>query len=224
MATRSPALIFRRAPIWYQIIGYGLFGIGAWVLWWNVRLTLIGLAGMGIAPQLALPLGWLIAGIESAVSIFVTQPENWDDIWSIIQVPTASRSVPKLTKLILSSLILGLLGTILLGVYWFDFVTTFQGLFGVGAITSDRAIIVLAYCLGTEVCSFFAFQVLRMYKIAKLEALEEAASIEPHRAYNQIMLQHRIELAKEQARAQVERERAQFAGQSGRGAGAPRVA
>lgn len=203
-------LVFRRAPGWYKLIGFACFGAGGWLLWYNVELTLLGLSKLGVAITYAYPLGFAMAAIEAAVSIFVTQPENWDDIWAIVQSPIQSRSLPKLAKIGLSSFVLGLLTTILVGVYYFDFVTTYQGLFGNVPAQWLSSVIVLSFCLGTEVCSFFGFQALRMGKIAKLEALDEQATLAPRTVYAEEMIKHRTEISKAQAQMQAQQEWQQF--------------
>ena len=203
-------LVFRRAPIWYKFIAFGCLATGVWVLWVNVNLTLIGLQALGIPLDFGYPLGLAMAAIEAAVSIFVTQPENWDDIWAIVQSPINSHALPKIVKVCLSSCIIGLLAGILIGVYYFDFHTTYTGLFGETDINTKSSIIVLAFCLGTEVCSFFSFQAFRMGKIAKLEVLDEETTIAPRKVYAEEMLEHRKNLAKAQARYTVDMEWQQF--------------
>ncbi len=209
--TRKRGLVFRRAPKWYVSIGWACFLTGGWVLWMNVKLTLMGLALLGVPLAYAQPLGFAMAAIEAAVSIFVTQPENWDDIWTVVQSPINNYSLPRLAKVALSSVVLGLLLAILGGIYFFDFTTTFQGLFkGAEMVTWRFAIIVLAFCLGTEVASFFGFQCLRMSKIAALEVLDENMSIEPRKVYAETLVEHRKNLARMQAQIQIQQEMSQF--------------
>ncbi|MFG6101693.1 hypothetical protein U2F10_05535 [Leptothoe sp. EHU-05/26/07-4] len=200
-------LVFRRSPIWTQSIGIACFILGAWVLWRNVELTIIGLGNMGINPVYAQPLGWTMASIEAAVSIFLTSPENWDDIWGLLNAPLNHNGLPKVPKYILASLILGLFLLTLIGVYWFDYNTTWLGLFpNSQSPTENQVLIVLAFNLGTELASFFGFQSMRMSKIASIEVLEESLTVEPKKAYIQRLLQHRIDTAKRQADAQIAQE------------------
>lgn len=203
--------VFRRAPFWYSAVGFACFIFGGWVLWANIALTRDGLILEGWQTQHIWPIAWGIAAIEAAVSIFITQPENWDDIWSSLEDLTGGkeRSAPPLVGLILSALIVAAVVAMCFGAYAFDFFSTHAGLYPEQAVTSKTGLFTLGYNFGTELLSFFGHQALRLGKVAKADAIQERLEIEPRNVYGSALLRHRIAMAEQQAQEQIHDERRQ---------------
>lgn len=70
-----------RHPLYYQLVGYGLYGFGGLALMVNTRCTAIAYQD-GALP---LVIGWLFAGLFSAVAIgvglFLGSPATWGALW-----------------------------------------------------------------------------------------------------------------------------------------------
>lgn len=210
--TTTHKQVFRRASLWYSLIGWGAILSGGWILYRNVQLTRIGLFAEGwrAIDVDAIALG--MAALESAVSIFATQPENWDDIWiNLEDMGTGGKSqMPLVVKLIFSAILVGFIATACIGAYCFDFYSTHGGLYPGQVIVGKSALFSLGFNFGTELLAFFGFQCLRSAKRVKREELLERLEVEPANRYNQKLLQHRNHFAEQQAEDDIKDERAAY--------------
>jgi hypothetical protein len=212
MSTGFEKQVFRRSAMWLFVVGWSLYVFGGWLLWVNVSYTMQGLANDGWNDAFAVSaMGCAIASVEAGVRIFLTQPENWDGVWgSMEQLVTDGDSRGKTPGWISSTLIAIILVFILamcFGAYAFDFFSTFQGIYPDQEYTAKRCLFTLGLNFGTELCAFLGHQVLRMHKVARLEQLNERMYMEPQFEFAKGMREHRIWLAQQQARTQIQRER-----------------
>lgn len=208
--------VFRRPAPWYKIVAFACFGFGGWVLLANVELTILGLVAEGWPESFIQPIAWGIAAVEAAVSIFLTQPENWDDLWAGVEGIASDRgnsSLPGWVGLVLAALFITLVVGMTGGAYAFDFFSTHQGLNGLDApITWKTALFTLGYNWGTELLCFFGWQSMRMGKLASRDQLQEKLEIEPEIILREQLLEHRKQLAKRAAQQQIDHERRQMGG------------
>ena len=213
--------VFRRPTKWYRFVGFACFVFGGWVLWANIRLSILGLAAEEWPEGFIQPIAWGIAAIEAAVSIFVTQPENWDDIYSGLEEIGSGKDgqrLPGLVSLLLAAIFLTLILGMCAGAYLFDFYSTHSGLYAIDApVTLKTALFTLGYNLGTELLCFFGWQALRLAKIAERDQLKEEMVLDPEIEWRRQLARHRVGLAREQARDQIADEKASYQQQRRKG-------
>ena len=212
---------FRRASAWYKFVALSCFGAGGWVLWQNVELSRLGLRADGWVDANIWPIAIGIAALESAVSIFLTQPENWDDIWANLEgLGGSGEKMPTSVKIALSAFCLLMLLAMCVGAYAFDFYSTHEGLYPGGLISFKTALFTLGYNFGTELLAFFGFQCLRMSKFAERGEIQERSILEPQNRYGRQMLRHRVDMADQRAQFDIQKEREAWARSQGfRGGG-----
>lgn len=212
MSTGFEKQVFRRSASWLFIVGWSLHVFGGWLLWVNVSYTMTGLANDGWNDASAVSaMGCAIAAVEAGVSIFLTQPENWDSVWgSMEQLVTDGDNrgkTPGWVSTTLIALILLFILAMCIGAYCFDFLSTYQGLYPDQPYTAKRCLFTLGLNFGTELCAFLGHQVLRMHKVARVEQLTEKMYMQPQIEYAKRLQQHRVWLAQQQAQQQINRER-----------------
>ena len=203
---RNSKMMFRRAPAWYTLMGWGALLSGGWILWQNVALTRLGLFNDGWSAVNINPIAVGIAVLEGAISIFVTNPENWDEIWDLIEGAGEQVSVgaPRIIKLAIGAIFCVLILAFISGAYAFDFFSTHTGLYGIEAVITFKSMLfTLGYNFGTELLSFFGFQCLRAGKQASIDNLREQATVEP----DFIRAKENLRQAREIAKLDVERRR-----------------
>jgi hypothetical protein len=206
--------VFRRPAPWYRIVAISCFCFGGWVLMANIELTILGLVAEGWPREFIDPLAWGIAAIEAAVSIFLTQPENWGDLWDGLEDVATGRdesTLPGWLGLALAATFLTVVLAMTAGAYAFDFFSTHSGLYGLEVgITWKSALFTLGYNWGTELLCFFGWQSWRMARIASRDNLTERMEVEPEIIWREQLLQHRTAMAKEMAQDQIQAEKASY--------------
>jgi hypothetical protein len=219
MTSTKPRNVFRRPAPWYRIVGLACFCFGGWVLLANIELTVLGLVEEGWPREFINPLAWGIAAIEAAVSIFLTQPENWGDLWDGLEDIATGRdesALPGWLGLALAATFLTVIAAMTMGAYAFDFFSTHSGLYGLeGEITWKTALFTLGYNWGTELLCFFGWQSLRMGKLADRDNLAERMEVEPEIVWRQQILKHRTDMAREMAQDQIHSEKTAYRGDKG---------
>ena len=67
-------------------MGWCLYAFGGWLLFINVSYTMLGLQNDGWDDLNAVSaMACVIAAVEAGVSIFLSQPENWDSVWGSME-------------------------------------------------------------------------------------------------------------------------------------------
>lgn len=212
MSTGFEKQVFRRSANWLFVVGWALYIFGGWLLWINVSYTMLGLQNDGWNDINAVAaMACVIAAVEAGVSIFLTQPENWDSVWGSMEQLVADGDnrgkTPGWVSTTLIAIILLFILAMCIGAYAFDFFSTFQGLYPDADYTAKRCLFTLGLNFGTELCAFLGHQVLRMSKVARVEQLNEKMYIEPQIEYAKRLEQHRKWLAQQQAQQQIRAER-----------------
>lgn len=203
--------VFRRSANWLVLVGWALYLFGGWVLTVNINYTMKGLTSDGWNDTGAVwAMGCLIAAVEAGISIFLTQPENWDDIYASLEELVTGRNHNKTPSWISTVVIVLILFAVLamcMGAYAFDFLSTHDGLYPDQGFTTKSILFTLGLNFGTELAAFLGHQVLRMAKIVRLEQQNERMYLEPQARYAQTLMGHRLWLAEQQALQQIARER-----------------
>ena len=192
-----------RHPLYYRILGYGLYAVGGLALAVNTRCTALAYANEG-AP---LQLGWMLACLYSAIAIgvglFLSNPVTWSQLWAAFVSTAASTrqgaAAPKaITATILGLLVVGMLGFLSL-VYVADWRSTsdYIGQFvepGFYALTAIGALIV-----GPEVSFIVAHNILAMGKRSAISTLSESSQVDPQVVYLSEARKHAMRMAKQAA-------------------------
>ena len=212
MTTGFEKQVFRRSANWLFVVGWCLYAFGGWLLFINVSYTMLGLQNDGWDDLNAVSaMACVIAAVEAGVSIFLSQPENWDSVWGSMEQLVSDGDqrgkTPGWVTTTLLAVILLFIVAMCIGAYCFDFFSTFQGLYAEQPYTAKRCLFTLGLNFGTELCAFLGHQVLRMCKIARIEQLNERMYLEPQLEYAKQLRIHRKWLAEQQARSQIQAER-----------------
>ena len=194
-----------RHPLYYQILGYALYFVGGLALAINTRCTALAYANEG-AP---LPMGWMLACLYSAiaigVSLFLTNPATWSQLWASFVATAASTKqgagVPAMiTASILAAIVVGLISFVG-AVYAADWISTadYIARFIPAGFYSFTA--VLALIVGPEVCFIVAHSVLSMGKRSSIATLTESSQLDPQRVYLAAVRRNGLKMAKQAAAA-----------------------
>ena len=194
-----------RHPLYYQILGYALYFVGGLALAINTRCTALAYANEG-AP---LQLGWMLACLYSAiaigVSLFLTNPVTWGQLWASFVTTAASTrqggGAPKvITATILALLVVGMIAFVS-AVYVADWRSTsdYIGQFVSAGFYSMTA--VGALIIGPEVSFIVAHSVLSMGKRSAIQTLTESSQLDPQRVYLAAVRRNGLKMAKQAAAA-----------------------
>ena len=194
-----------RHPLYYSILGYSLYAVGGLALAINTRCTALAYANEG-AP---LQLGWMLACLYSAiaigVSLFLTNPVTWGQLWGSFVTTAASTrqggGAPRMiTATILALLVVGMVAFVS-AVYAADWRSTsdYIGQFvsaGFYALTAVGALII-----GPEVCFIVAHSVLGLGRRSAIATLTESSQLDPQRVYLAETRRNGMRMAKQAAAA-----------------------
>lgn len=170
--------VFTRSPIQYKIVGWTGLGVGGWVLCQNCLLSAQGFAMEGWDGGSIWPMTAAIAVIESCISIFLTHPSTFDEIWESINEMALIKTAkaPKAVTYTFISLTLALLASICVGSYAFDFWSTHMGLYPNSDYTAKSSLFTLGYNFGTEILAYLSYQVLCLGARVEAEKIKREIS------------------------------------------------
>lgn len=192
-----------RHPLYYRLVGYGLYGFGGLALAVNTRCTAIAYRD-GALP---LTIGWLFAGLFSAVAIgvglFLGSPSTWGALWFGF-LGTArkagrhsDRSAPKaVTAILLAVIVVALLAFVAI-VYTADWRSTWEYLASLGVAGFYLISACLALIVGPESCFILAHAVIQQGKRTAVPYLLEAGQVDPQIEYLAQVRKGRVKVARD---------------------------
>lgn len=193
----------------YRLVGYGLNAIAGWIGFVNIRFTIDAYTAQGLPSPLPLLAALAYTGIQSGAMLFLLSPNSWGEfseafVGEVQLAVNPFKGIPRIVAAVLMAVIVLILLSVTLGAIWGDWVSTVEGLgLRIAEVQSQSFIAVLAWVLvlGSEVCSLFAHQVLRLGKRHAISQMAENSQLDPALTYSREHLRAAKAQAKATARA-----------------------
>lgn len=189
----------------YRMVGWGLNGIAGLIGAINIYYTIEAYKAQGLPSPLPLTAALAYSLIQGGAMLFLLSPNSWGEFAAAFQGEVRDainpfRGAPRVVAAILLSLIVIILLSVTLAAIWADWVSTADGLgLRITEVQSQGFVAVLAWVLvlGSEVCSLFAHQVLRLGKRHAIAQMAESSQLDPALVYSK----EHLRAAKAQAKA-----------------------
>jgi len=193
----------------YRLIGWGLNGIAGVIAAINCHFTIVAYQDQGLPSPLPLVAALAYTLIQGGAMLFLLSPNSWGEFAEAFQGEARQAISPfkgtnRIVAAVLLSVIVVLLLSVTVGSIWADWLSTAQGLgLKISQAQNQAYIAVLAWVLvlGSEVCSLFAHQVLRLGKRHAIAQMAESAQLDPALTYSKEHLRAAKAAAKAQAKA-----------------------
>lgn len=192
-----------RHPLYYQIVGYTLYGLGGFALVVNTRCTAIAYRDSDVP----LLLGWGFAALFSAVAVgvglFLSSPSVWGELWFgfLGTAQNAGKHGDRTAPRVVTAVLLAVVVTALVGflgvVYTLDWKTTWDYFSRLGVTGFYLLSSVLVLLFGPETSFILAHSILQQGKRASVPYLLEASQLEPHVEYLKQVRSGRIATARQ---------------------------
>ena len=199
---------FAKNYLYYRIVGYGLYGVSGWLAFCNAKFTMEAYNAQGLPGALPLLAAVGFTLIQAGATIFLLSPDIWGELTldfgeQINQGINPFRGIHRIIAgIIIAIIVVGVLSLTVASVYA-DWTSTAKGLgLRMGDTSQDYLyVLALVLVLGSEVCTMFAHQVLRLGKRHAVAQMAESSQLDPALIYSSEHLRAAKAAAKARAKA-----------------------